>query len=143
MTYITTIDQSKRLIELGLNPATADMMYNVFEDPVNGKHYERDFVDNWKDAWGESADTKTLWDEHTVPCRSVGALMDVWPKDDCFCLSTSFGAYQVEKYIETWCCDLEVYPNPDNPEFYTVYKDTLFDAVYEMTVYLLEHKYIN
>lgn len=54
----TSKEQSKRLIELGLSPETADMYY---EDDISI-------------VVGHS------WHERHIPCWSVGALLEVMPK---------------------------------------------------------------
>lgn len=81
--YYTTIEQSKRLVELGLNPKSADMVYIMYSDgkPTNDdaelstvfeskdhKWYWIDFIDGSWDIRGED-----------IFCWSLGALLDVLP----------------------------------------------------------------
>lgn len=75
---MTTLEQSKRLLECGLDPNTANLVYFIHHnneyDPDNGFNtIERDFRDNWDPIW----DT---WDDDNIPCWSMNALMDMLPQ---------------------------------------------------------------
>ena len=82
MKHCTSIEQSKRLLELGLSPETADMVYIMFDGkPLNGdaelntvfeskdnKWYWIDFIDG---SWNVC--------EEDVVCWSLAALLSVMP----------------------------------------------------------------
>ena len=75
---MTTLEQSKRLLECGLDPNTANLVYFIHHnneyDPDNCfDTIERDFRDNWDPIW----DT---WDDDNIPCWSMSALMDMLPQ---------------------------------------------------------------
>ena len=125
MQYYTSIEQSKKLLELGLNSETADMLWeqHFFEIPyVTVKPYT---------TKGRSIIS------HILPCWSLGALMELMPKikedeDDGGCYPTLCKGYNTDKwhcvyrssiYITNWC-------------------DTSIDAAFEMVVRLLENGYI-
>ena len=63
----TTIEQSRHLRELGLNPKTADMYYN----PLN-----MDYPWVWE--------SKPLLEIDAVPAWSLSALLEVMPKPDLY-----------------------------------------------------------
>ena len=64
----TSIEQSKHLLELGLDPGSADMHYNFY----------RDEWDKVKSNGNIPSLMMNSLDD--IPCWSVGALLDVMPK---------------------------------------------------------------
>ena len=62
----TTIEESRKLVEAGLNPETADMHYTLAED----ESFYILYTDN-EVAYGS---------DRIVPCWSVGALLRLMPK---------------------------------------------------------------
>jgi len=119
----TTIEQSRRLLELGLNPKTADMCW----------------VKDYTEQWVLIADAKSniqhrlegmyeysgfQWQEHIalVPAWSLSTLLEVIPKEELIDLSVSKDNY--------WFCsgvhfDTSIYSNP-------------IDAAYAQVKWLLE-----
>lgn len=70
----TSISQNKKLVELGLNPNSADMCYKCLEDDP----YDivvRPYSD-WKEQYKCLLISK---DAKVLPCWSVGALEDILP----------------------------------------------------------------
>lgn len=69
MKYYTTIEQSKKLLELGMSPESADMLYTW--DIDNKTYYPLPIIDD---------------KEHDFPsglsCWSVGALLELVPIDE-------------------------------------------------------------
>lgn len=121
----TTIEQSKSLIEAGLNPDTADMVW-LFE-PLIGDYTEFP-VFKLKPNATEKED---------IPCWSTGALIELLPKT-----------------IRRKCMDypLHIYPNPDS-SYDIEYnarviaeigfnKNSLIVAVMEMIFWLLKNGFI-
>ena len=91
LTGWTTIEQSKKLVEAGLNPDTADMYYSAYITYANGKPIDG------KPTYGLQAwpykDRSSMVVGFTkvdyVPCWSIGKLIDLMPKylksgKDCF-----------------------------------------------------------
>ena len=109
----TTIEQSKRLLELGLNPKTADMC----------------LCKSAQDTWFLCAYTPGSYDAHTVPAWSLSALLEVMPKENEPDLqkSPATGQYFIYGFF-----DLE------NPTYMTKDYDSPVDAAYEMVCWLLE-----
>lgn len=129
----TTIEQSKKLLELGLNPDSADMFYNEEPDEC----YPKDIVDT-KYPMVIREGQKHYLKEYGVPCWSLGALLELMPKikedeDDGGCYPTLCKGYNTDKwhcvyrgsiYITNWC-------------------DTSIDAAFEMVLWLLENGFLN
>lgn len=118
----TTVEQSKKLLELGLNSETADMYYDGYGKLPVG--YPGILMH--KNSF-----------EYDTPCWSLGALMELMPKikedeDDGGCYPTLCKGYNTNKwhcvyrssiYITDWC-------------------DTSINAAFDMVVWLLENGYI-
>lgn len=66
MKYYTSIEQSKKLLELGLNPNTADMFYPKIDEGLYSVF----------PVIGYEIFKKQISD---IPCWSLGALLDVLP----------------------------------------------------------------
>ena len=118
----TTIEQSKKLVELGLNPDTADMQYLKIIRENDVKYIPELLLD----------DT-----ECDIPCWSLGALMELMPKiqedeDDGGCYPTLCKGYNTDK----WHC---VYRSSI---YITDWFDSSIDAAFTMMVWLLENGYI-
>ena len=65
--YYTTLDEARRLIELGIDVTTADMSYHIY--PLSDLTYEVLQISLTKDEI----------DEENVPCWSMGRLFDLIP----------------------------------------------------------------
>lgn len=120
----TTVEQSKKLLELGLNPETADMWWT----PLNWQLTEY-YVEVKQDGIGTP--------KNPIPCWSLGALMELMPKikedeDDGGCYPTLCKGYNTDK----WHC---VYKSSI---YITNWYNTSIDAAFEMVVWLLENDYI-
>ena len=117
----TNKNQSKKLIELGLDANTADMFYykeNIFNNALsvfNGQLLVR----------GNSE----LKEEDTIPAWSLSRLLELMP-----CLSLN------KFFNDRWRCDTR-YKDGDIRKFGED-ADSPIDAAYEMIVYLLENKLI-
>ena len=130
----TTIEQSNKLLELGLNPETADMIH--WKMPKD-EYYEHENI-----IWLDSVNTlrrKGLvnFDEtemEIIPAWSLSALLAIMPKLDeqnstLECCSDKTGRI-VSYTIEYW--------NIKNIGYY----NTALEAAYKMVVWLLENGYI-
>jgi hypothetical protein len=114
----TTIEQSKKLIDLGLSADTADMYYykeNIFNNALavfNGQLLVR----------GNSE----LKDEDTTPAWSLTALLSMLPKSL---------IYTPNPLLNGYCCK--------NLEYdVETYGDDSINAAFKMMCYLLENKLI-
>lgn len=121
----TTIEQSKKLVELGLNPETADMCYPHF-------------IRHGADTYNKTPEIAEGIDyPYEMPCWSLGALMELMPKikedeDDGGCYPT---------LCKGW----------DNGQWHCVYRssihitkwyDNSIDAAFEIVCWLLENNYL-
>ena len=127
MQHYTTIEQSKKLVELGLNPETADMFYSY---GMNIKTKE----------WSYDAELMVIDEADKlcdIPCWSLGALLELMPKENenPFKNSNAFIGYGDEKYR----C---VYLNGDWESSHQTMGDTPIEAAYNMVCWLLENNYV-
>lgn len=125
MKYYTTIEQSKKLIELGLNPMTADMLYTS--------------LDNFKEPWVWNS--KPGMHPSDVPCWSTEALLDildetiVTEEDDEYRLNFGKDGTSYYMFYE------DVYRLKDNViEELDFSCSTLLECTFEMIVKLKELK---
>lgn len=127
MQYYTTIEQSKKLVELGLSPKTADMCYI--------QHFD----ESYNEVISIEEDPRLAYNIDTIdlPCWSLGALLELMPKiqED----ENDGGCYPV--LCKGW----------DNGQWHCVYRssihitewyDNSIDAVLDMVCWLLENNYI-
>ena len=115
----TTISQSKHLLELGLDPKTADMC----------------LCKTAQDTWFLCAYIPGEYDAHTVPAWSLSALLEVMPNNDYW--EICLWQYKDQR----WQCvfdDVEF----SSGETKAFVADTPIAAAYEMVCWLLENKLI-
>ena len=139
----TTIEQSKKLIELGIDVITADMCWT--------NHLFNSFLSSWRVESTPPQEYKNLLDRFVVK----GYLIEpAWSSD---ALSKFLPPYlfEFERGI-----DLNIYPNLNGKGWHCSYMpncienmkkdkfkqitngDTIIDAMFEMVCYLLENKMI-
>lgn len=134
MKHYTSVEQSKKLLELGLNPESADMIHWKMS---RDEYYEHENI-----IWTDSVNTlrrKGLvsFDEtrmEIIPAWSLSALLEMMPKID-------------EQNATLECCTDDTGKVVSYTiEYWTVkntgYYDTAIDAAYSMVVWLLENGYI-
>lgn len=137
----TDIEQSKKLLELGIDVKTADMFWDTLfakkpEAQVNNHH----FIDEYDD-------------EHRVPAWSLSVLMNFLPSEFTEKGEYSETTYRIDirKYALTDDVDVHqiaygnYYWHEDGSRSWsdmidTGEKEDLLDAAYEMVVWLLENK---
>ena len=112
----TTIEQSKKLIKLGIDVKTADMIHNILGEP-----YVRH---------------DTLVDEYHTPAWSLSALLELIP-DKISISNESYYLSFTKKSVEfrgpiTW----------DGQKAKSFEMDNTLDAAFEMVCWLLENKKI-
>lgn len=114
----TNIEQSKYLLELGLNPETADMSY----DKLHTIGVESGYCNIPRLSKPISKDD--------IPCWSLSALLDISPAID---LNKFRGKYKCDYLKDEWS---------NGPDYTTDFYKNPIDAVFEMVVWLLENRYI-
>lgn len=111
----TNIEQSKRLLELGLSPDTADSFWmNAKLKHVESSKIPFFFDDNYH---------RPIWD-FDLPCWSVGRLFELIPDES-----------SLNKSDKVYWCGYQFYQTKDY--------DTPIDALIELMIYLLDNKLIN
>lgn len=127
MQHYTSIEQSKKLLELGLNPESADMLYQEYETVEGDDYVYKHRLQPWYSN-----------DIDGIPCWSVGALLEVIPK-----------RIKVEgELTSTWQLKKEangyaIYYESISLDWYSnCIGETLIEAAYNMIVWLLENEYI-
>ena len=127
MKHYITIEQSKRLLELGLSSESADMVYStmsseeypeVLKIPLEEEYFER-----LKDIW--------------IPCWSLGALLEVIPKytSNYSCFFNQDGVIHLS--FMSKIINNDIYNTPK-----LIQANTPIEAAYNMLVWLLENNYI-
>ena len=123
MKHYTTIEQSKKLLELGLSRDTADMVYQYnFLSKSN---------DTTPRAVNGSLHDTTL---RNIPCWSLGALLEVMPKIKEF--------YYPSLYKDSYSVTACMYSTQDHDIFKIYTGEDFLEAAYSMVIYLLENGYI-
>lgn len=123
MGQYTSLEQSQKLVELGLNSDTADMYYRegfVGISPYQDGKYPPAFFSV------KNADVLPI----NTPCWSVGALLNLMPNLRLMHFGDSFWCQYCEEAIS------------DFPWHATAEYDNPIDACYELICWLLEHNYI-
>ena len=124
----TNIEQSKKLIELGIDVNTADMFWDTLfaknpEAQVNNHH----LVDEYDD-------------EHRIPAWSLSALLELIPPylgEFGEGIDFGFGKAMNNKWYSAHY--LQYFQNGDVDSVKTVTGDTAVDAAFEMVVWLKEN----
>lgn len=127
MKHYTTIEQSKKLVELGLNPDTADMFYS--RRPTGKSDYS--IFPDFKQEGRLEVFTKV-----DLPCWSLGALIDIMP--DVIYKDAARATLRIHKDTIYHIS----YKNSSHLNEIWISKKTLIDAAFEMVVWLLENGYI-
>lgn len=119
----TTVEQSKRLIELGINPDTADMIHPCLIARGEEVMYDAPVP---KNSVLYSMHTSLEEKQKSIPAWSSDRLLELMP---------AYCGIDKEKteYLASYVCSHEVLKwSANNP----------LEAIYNMTVWLLEHNYI-
>ena len=133
----TNIEQSKKLLELGLNPGTADFCYRTWM-----KHDLTPLFVSYTE--GISILESSIYDvsarnklKMLVPCWSIGALLEVMPKQ-------IFSEDHIKHYVPTlYIAEKASIGYQAMNEFLCIKNGkTLIEAIYDMVVWLLENNYI-
>lgn len=125
---VTSINQSKKLIELGLSADTADMYYDVIDDSFklyddNAKLYVNDGLNpdvDWKNVFSY---------DKILPAWSLSALLDILPFPQLS--KDKLGSGKVGWMVSVY---------PDNCRYDSCWHDNPIDAAFEMMKYVLENK---
>ena len=118
----TSIEQSKKLLELGLSPESADMHYLIVPDK------QLEMLHTGCDLRVMQEVNKE--DKIFIPCWSVGALLEIIPQ--CHIHTP----YPDENDYVCWSTHSDLIDKEDLGK-------SAIEALYNMVVWLLENNYIN
>lgn len=130
----TSIEQSKKLLELELSPESADMHYLI-------ENFVTQPIIKIEIGYNKEEEQECINGDFTpdyIPCWSVGALLELMPKkikkDD---VKLPFHLFQ---FKDTWGVQ---YGYPNETEYAVLIENkTPLEAAYNMVVWLLENNYI-
>lgn len=126
MQHYTTLEQSEKLMELGLNPETADMYYFCDPTPAGNIMYPTLIV-----VEKHLHSRLPEYDKGDIPCWSLGALLEVMPK-----------GVQINFNNTGISIDITFVRNGVIIDSHRVKNDTFLEAAYDMVVWLLGNGYI-
>ena len=129
----TTVEQSKRLLELGLDPDTADMFYNPVMDIDNGKC--ANFLEIPECIpFKEIKEHRELY----MPAWSLEALLRCMPTGVDIKKHYDMDLDKVVYVCGKWDYD-GAYTFDEIPIMNTAMYENPVDAAFELTVWILEH----
>ena len=135
----TSVNQSKKLIELGIDVNTADMRYGyiapyeysdrMFDGGYDEVPYPKDFLKKNPNLSENEYDSE-------LPAWSLSALLNLIPNENDngrnYCYIEVYVGYYTVSYCNNW----------DGRIFSTKSNKCLLDAAFEMMCYLIENKLI-
>ena len=142
----TSIEQSQKLLELGLSPNTADMYYQrvmpksdkIEHNPKVGNPVEAlSLYNKGYTAFNNNEPLKL--EEHCISAWSLSALLNLVPKNIDMRTATSYHFSLWPTYDKTW---MAIYETAGHYVFEMFEKETAIEAVYSMVVYLIENNKI-
>lgn len=137
MKYYTSIEQSKKLLELGLSPESADMHYILIGNIDSGNISCSDIC---------PLEVGKPYNKLTLSAWSLGALLEVMPRIILNkCDIYGWDLYPVAKNFRLAYIKYGNVNAPDYQEivFHEVNEKTLIEAVYSMVVWLLKNNHIS
>lgn len=131
--YYTSIDRSKKLLELGLNPKSADMWWLYVT--AQGKHIAMMYEEPDPHYLARMASYGIK--NTAIPCWSVGALLNMMPP----IITTSQDTFYF-KVLKADCGYSVRYEAIPNGVLLSSYQQDLTDACCELIRLLFKHNYI-
>lgn len=129
MTY-TTIEQSKALVNLGLDEKIADMYYQLTEDTVENWEVHLGKMDVQIDALPQ------------IPCWSAEALLEVLPDEVYIDEEEDTGYLTILKEDDTYIVSYDSKERDDIPNYIHSMGDDLADVLFKIVEWLLTNKLI-
>lgn len=123
MKHYTSIEQSKKLLKLGLDPESADMLYTFGNPDIVRVRLTKE---HWKQFIGAGI----------IPCWSLGALLEVMPV-----VIYRVGRFRLNYTLHTTGHKRVVYSHKVMV-FHKESGKNLIEAAYSMVIWLLENGYI-
>ena len=136
----TSIEQSKRLVDLGLDPNTADMVHYGIHKGIDGNYHlsgtntNDDVIPIDKALCSKTFEKVTKSDiECKLPCWSVSALMDLLPE-----IRINYHLYKWRYSLES----LDYIEVSSGKILHSITSNGVLNKFYDMVVWLLEDNYI-
>lgn len=135
----TTIEQSKKLMELDIDINTADMCWSLFTLIINGNKNDIKQVllsTSYREVTKQPAPDFI----ERYPAWSLSALLELMPKDESKTIYLCLGGSNGMEHTFDWfcCCD-----ENDEPYGYkTFHTSNPIDCIFEMVVWLKENNKI-
>lgn len=133
----TTIEQSQKLMELGIDISAADMYW---EEECN---LPKPIVGNYAShihCRATDKDYKKLTKPVLSPAWSLTALLELMPKDESKTISLCLGGSNGIEHTFDWFCTCD--ENEDPYTYKTFHSSSPIDCTFEMICWLLESKKI-
>lgn len=132
----TTIEQSKKLIELGIDVSTADMCWSLFNLIINGNKDINQILlpISYKRVTKQPAPDFI----ERFPAWSLSALLELMPKDESKTISLCLGGSNGMEHTFDWFCTCD---ENDEPFGYkTFHTSNPIDCTFEMICWLKEQE---
>lgn len=126
--YYTTIEQSKKLLSLGVGRETADMAYFYWKN----SHTKESGIDDVPTILN-----KLPIEDADVPCWSLGALFDLLPHR-----ITGFDGIEYHRVTRGNILEYATDTSSHNRALISIPSNQLMSPAYQMLVWLLENDYI-
>ena len=114
----TTIEQSQKLMELGIDRKTSDMYYWCGSDLRIGGYRAQD-------------------EELDIPAWSLTALLDLMPKDESKTIDLCLGGSNGMEHTFDWFCTCD--ENDEPYDYKTFHSKSPIDCTFEMVCWLKEN----
>ena len=123
----TTIEQSQKLIELGIDVKTADMLwtYDFTVNAINGLNVISELLKP---------------EENDIPAWSLSKLMELMPKDESKTIDLYLGGSNGMEHTFDWFCTCDENDEPYN--YKTFQSKSPIDCTFEMICWLKENNKI-
>ena len=141
----TSLEQSKKLMELGIDINTADMFYK-YVLPKSDKIHHIPEIGNpinsliWYNkgyTFRGKREPITL-NEYCIPAWSLNALLELMPKDETKTISLCLGGSNGEEHTFDWFCTCD--ENDEPYDYKTFHSKSPIDCTFEMIVWIKEEK---
>ncbi len=128
----TTIEQSKKLMELGIDVNTADMYYGYdYNSPIGGYEEDAQIIPQ-----SESDQHFSLFPED-IPAWSLNVLLELMPKDESKTIDLCLGGSNGIEHTFDWFCTCD--ENDEPYDYKTFHTSSPIDCTFEMICWLKEN----
>lgn len=132
----TSLEQSKKLIELEIDVNTADMCWSLFNLIINGNKDINQILlpVSYREVTKQSAPDFI----ERFPAWSLTALLELMPKDESKTIGLCLGGSNGVEHTFDWFCTCD--ENDEPYDYKTFHTSSPIDCTFEMVCWLLENK---